>query len=536
MNVRITTPQGPREIRLGTRLLELLDSPDCVGALVDGTVTDLTAPLVADADVRPVLRNSADGRSLLRRSATRLLFALAAREPGVRLEVAQTLDGHPFFEVAGGDAGLGARLDAAFQEAVAADHPFESRVVPVAVAAREVAEPRAPKEDLLRAWVGPRVVTVSILGRHDLAYGPAVPSTRFLAGYRVVAIPEGLLLLSDGAAEPSAARRTFLLQVARDARDWNVRLGVSTLGDLNRRVMDGKERDLVQVCETFHEMKIGALADAIQARPDVKIVFVSGPSSSGKTTFARRLSTRLRAAGGECTYVGMDDYYKDRVDCPKDESGDYDLEALEALDVERMGQDLRTLLTGEEAEIPRFDFPRQRRADRKDWQKLKLGRGQLLILEGIHGLNPAITDSIPVASRFGIYISAMPQLRLDETWKVPTTYSRLLRRIVRDRRYRGTPAAETIARWPSVRRGEDRHIFPHQDRADGVFNSALAYEIPVLRTFAWQYLLEVPPGHPSWTMARNLLTFLSLVAPLFPDWIPYNSVMREFIGGSAFDY
>lgn len=534
MNVRITTPEGSSQVRVGTRLRDVLSLPDCVGALVDGTVTELTAPLVADADVVPLSRRSTAGRDMLKRSATRLLFALAAREPEVRLQMVQSVDGHPFFEVTGAEpTALGLLLDAAFQAAVAADHSFESRLVPVAVAARELSESR---RELLRAWVGPRVALSTVLGRTDLAYGPSVPSTGYLAGCRVVGYPEGLLLMVDPLGEPAAARRTFLLRVARETREWNARMGVATLGDLNRRLMEGRERDLVQVCETQHEMRVGAIADAIQARPEVKILFVSGPSSSGKTTFARRLSTRLRAAGASCTYVGMDDYYRDRADCPRDEKGDSDLEALEALDVARLSQDLHALLAGEEAEIPRFDFVHGRRADRQEWQRLRLGPGQLLILEGIHGLNPRITGSVPHRSRFGIYVSAMPQLALDETWKVPTTFARLLRRIVRDRRYRGTSAAETIERWPSVRRGEDRHIFPHQEQADAVFNSALAYELPVLRTYAWHYLLEVPPGHPSWTMARTLLAFLSLVVPLFPDWIPPNSVLREFLGGSAFDY
>lgn len=538
MNLRIDTPTGPREVPLGTRVAEVLPPDGAVGALVDGTVTELNAPLVADAEVVPLSRTSPEGSAILERSGVHLLFALADRE-GVRLEVGQTLDGHPFFEVAGGEVdpvALGARLDAAFQAAVAADPPLENRLVPVAVAARQLSEPRAPKLDLLRGWVGQRVGLVSVLGRTDIAHGACLPTAGALAGARVVGLPEGLLLMLRDGDLPSQELRTFLLGVGRETRAWNRRAGVSTIGDLNHHLLAGQARDLVQVCETHHEMRIGALADAILARPSVKLIFVSGPSSSGKTTFARRLSTRLRAAGCECTYLGMDDYYRDRADCPKDGNGDHDLEALEALDLDRMRQDLRSLLAGEETAIPRFDFPNQRRADPKQWHRMRLGPGQLLILEGIHGLNPRITDSVPEEAQFRIYVSAMPQLALDESWKVPTNASRMLRRLVRDRRYRGTSACDTLARWPSVRRGENLHIFPHQHRAHGVFNSALAYEIPVLKTYAWPYLLEVPPGDPAWAEARTLLMFLSLMVPIFPDWIPPNSVMREFIGGSAFDY
>lgn len=540
MKFQVTLPGETREVEPGTKVGDLFEpSLGAVGALMDGTVVELSARIVSASNLRPLGPANGDGRHILERSASSLLQALVGRgEPGVAIEVGQTLGGHLFFEVAGCQdiPSLGARLDREFQAAIEADHPYDTRLVPVAVAERLMDDPHGYKREVLRGWVGPRFGLATILDHKALAYGPYVPSTGYLRGARVIGLPEGLLLQLQPAPEPASELRAFLLNLSRQTRAWNRRMGVGALGNLNLRLLEGKGQDLVQVSEAFHEMRVGTLADAIQARPEVKVLFVSGPSSSGKTTFARRLSTRLRASGLETYFVGMDDYYLDRAQCPLDENGEVDLEALEALDLPRLASDLQSLLAGEETWIPRFDFPRQARSDPSQWQKLRLGPGQLLLLEGIHGLNPRVTDAIPAENRYGIFVSSMPQLILDETQRVPTSYSRLLRRIIRDRRYRGTSAAETIARWPSVRRGEELHIFPNQMRADGVFNSALAYELAVFKTFAWPYLLEVPEDHPSYTMARNLLSFMSLVVPMFPDWIPNNSVLREFLGGSTFAY
>jgi len=536
----VNLPEGTREVELGTRVGELLDpSQEWVGALVDGHVVELTHRIVSDSTVRPLGRADAEGRRILERSASCLLQALLLQgHPGVGIEVGQTLGGQLFYEVTGSSdiLELGDHLDAQFQQAVSEDHRFNTRLVPVPVALRVIHDPHGYKWQIMRGWIGNRFGLVTLLDYNDLAYGPYVPSTGFLKGARVRGLPEGLLLQLQPDPEPPVSLRNFLLPTARQTREWNRRMGVGSLGNLNQRLLEGKEQDLVQVAETFHEMRVGALADAIQARPQTRVIFVSGPSSSGKTTFARRLSTRLRAAGLETFFVAMDDYYLDRDRCPVDQHGEVDLEALEALDLTRLGEDLRSLLAGRETLIPRFDFVRQRRADPSEWHRMHLGPGQLLLMEGIHGLNPRVTDAVPPEARYGVFVSALPQLILDESQKVPTTYSRLLRRLIRDRRYRGTSAAETIARWPSVRRGEDKYVFPNQERADGVFNSALAYEVAVFRTFAWPYLLEVPEDHPSYTTARDLLSFLSLVVPLLPDWIPKNSVLREFLGGSTFAY
>ncbi len=540
MKFQVSLPEGAREVELGTKVGELLDlSQGWVGALVDGHVVELTNRIVSDSTVMPLGRTDPEGRHILERSASCLLRALVRQgHPGVEIEVGQTLGGQLFFEVTGTTdlPALGARLDAQFQEAIQADHRFNTRLVPVPVALRMIEDPHGYKREIMRGWVGNRFGLVTLLDYHDLAYGPYVPSTGFLKGGRILGLPEGLLLQLQAEPEPPVSLRNFLLPTARQTRLWNRRMGVGSLGNLNQRLLEGLDQDLVQVAETFHEMRVGALADAIQARPQIRVVFVSGPSSSGKTTFARRLSTRLRAVGLETFFVAMDDYYLDHDRCPVDEYGQVDLEALEALDLTRLSEDLRSLLSGRETAIPRFDFVRQKRADPSEWHRLRLGPGQLLLLEGIHGLTPQVTDAVPPEARYGVFVSALPQLVLDESQRVPTTYSRLLRRIIRDRRYRGTSAADTIARWPSVRRGEDRYVFPNQERADGIFNSALAYEVAVFKTFAWPYLLEVPEDHPSYTTARDLLSFLSLVVPLLPDWIPKNSVLREFLGGSTFAY
>jgi uridine kinase len=290
------------------------------------------------------------------------------------------------------------------------------------------------------------------------------------------------------------------------------------------------------VAEALHEKRLAEIADEIADRRDVlRFVFVAGPSSAGKTTFVKRLSVQLKVNGIEPVVIGLDDYYGNREDCPKDENGEYDFEALEALDLRLIDQHLAALYAGEEIGVPKFSFAKGRREE-GEGRPLRTAPGQVALIEGIHGLNPRLIESVPREAVFSIYINALTQLVIDDHNRIFTADARLLRRIVRDRRYRKTPAAETIARWPSVRRGEQKHIFPHQEHADATFNTALVYETSVLKTFAWRYLLEVPRSHPSRTEAHRLLSFLELFVPVFPDAVPHNSVLREFLGGSAFAY
>lgn len=556
---KITLPDGVCEAERGAQLRMLLSSHygydgtektneayhdylcgrGIVGALVDGQEVELGHRIASDCTVKPLSIDDPAGRHIVRRSSACLMQAIVRRDhPGVTLEIGQSLNSLMFFDVYGTEdiAGLAESLDKALQAEIAANTNFDTREAPVSAIRRLIDDPTGDKQEILRGWVGARFGMVTVLGYNDLALGPFVPSAAFLKGMRIVGIPEGIMLVWEPIEKPEEKLRTFLLNAARQAREWNRRMNVDTLGKLNKCILDGKGQTLVQVAEIMHEQYIGKIASAIASRPEVKMVFVAGPSSSGKTSFVRRLSTQLNAIGKDTIYVGMDDYYKSPDQYPLDENGNRDYESIDALNTPRMNEDLKSLLAGRETEIPRYDFTQQRTAPPDPSRRIMLGKDSILLLEGIHGLNPKVTDAVPPENRFCVYVSAMPQLRLDESNRVPTTTARLLRRIVRDRRYRGYKAEVTISRWPSVRRGEDKYIFPNQTRADAVFNSSLAYELAVFRSYAWPYLLEVPEESPCYPQARNMLSFLSLVVPMQPDWIPHNSVLREFLGGSTYIY
>ena len=290
--------------------------------------------------------------------------------------------------------------------------------------------------------------------------------------------------------------------------------------------------ELILVQEALMEKKLGDIAEMIAAKPDKKIVMIAGPSSSGKTTFSHRLSIQLRAKGLIPHPIAVDNYFVNRVNSPRDENGDYDYESLECIDVKQFNQDMTDLLAGRQVAMPTYNFLTGEREYRGDW--LKLGDGDILVIEGIHCLNEKLSYSLPKENKFKIYISALSQLNIDEHNRIPTTDGRLLRRIVRDARTRGASAQDTIQRWPSVRRGEDSNIFPYQEDADVIFNSALVYELAVLKLYAEPALFSVPRSSAEYVEAKRLLKFLDYFLGVSSEDIPKNSIMREFIGGSCF--
>lgn len=559
MLCRVSLPNGVQEVEYGTKLCVALlrdagrecagdaDAVSCagtlhelgyVGANVDGQIVELSFRVISDCKAVP-FGDDYFGRHIIMRSAACLLMA-AAREvaPEVSLEIGQSLHSQLFFSVSGcGDAvELGRRINERFAAMVKEGVRFNTRAVPPAVALKLIDDPYGDRAQLVHGWVGDRFGIVTVEGYNDLAYGPFVPTALFLDKVKVVGMPEGLLLAVEPVQMPDDDFKKFMLGSAKLAKDWNRRMKLDTVGKLNQRILSGKEQDLVQVSETLHEIHFSKIAKAIIDKPGVKVVFLSGPSSSGKTSSVRRLSTHLSAMGKQTIYVGLDDYYKARDLCPRDESGDFDFEALDALRIDRIKSDLKSLVSGKMTSIPRFDFVKQQPCEPKDERQVQIGPDQILMIEGIHGLNPEITSAVPDENCYKIFVSAMPQLNLDNSNRIPTTYSRLLRRIIRDRRYRGTKAEDTIARWPSVRRGETKSIFPYQGLADSVMNSSLPYEMAVFRTYAWPYLLEVSVDSPAYAMAREMLRLLSMVVPMSSEWIPKNSVLREFVGGSIYEY
>ena len=331
---------------------------------------------------------------------------------------------------------------------------------------------------------------------------------------------------------PAANLSPKVFQVQRESERWGEQMGISTVADLNERITKGNIQQMMLIAEALQEQKIAKIAEQIAERKQVKFVLIAGPSSSGKTTFCNRLSIQLSAHGLTPHPISLDNYYVNRVDTPRDENGDYDFECLEALDIELLNRDMTALLNGERVELPYFNFKTGKREYKGNFIQMK--ETDVLVLEGIHGLNEKLTWSLPSESKFRIYISALTQLDIDEHNCLPTTDGRLIRRIVRDARTRSTSARETIAMWDSVRRGEEKNIFPFQEGADVMFNSALIYELAVLKPYAESILFGIPKDVPEYVEAKRLLKFLDYFIGVSTEVIPKNSLMREFVGGSIF--
>jgi uridine kinase len=376
-------------------------------------------------------------------------------------------------------------------------------------------------------------------GHIDAFYGFMVPSTGYIQVFDLNKYFNGILLQVPQVKNPKLVEplviQNKLFEIFQEFSQWIKILDVPNISDLNNSCSNGKSEVFIKVAEALHEKKIGQIADNIRTRKDqVKIILISGPSSSGKTTFAKRLAIHLIVNGMKPLNLSLDNYFVDRDNTPLDENGKHDYEAVEALDISLFNENLLALLNGEKIEIPKFSFETGTRF--YDGETLHMQPENVLIIEGIHGLNPQLTNSIPAEAKFKIYVSVLAALNIDNHNRVSTTDNRLVRRIVRDYRYRKYSARETISRWPSVRQGEEKHIFPFQEEADTMFNSALLYELAVLKPFAEPILLEVQPNQPEYSEATRLLSFFRYLKPLKPNEIPPTSILREFLGGSSFSY
>ncbi|MBQ8438043.1 MAG: nucleoside kinase [Alistipes sp.] len=372
-------------------------------------------------------------------------------------------------------------------------------------------------------------------------YGALAPDSGYIHLFDMRRYHEGFYVALPTRLNPSKLDLNVhwdkMLDVFSEYHDWVQIMGVPTVGHLNKKLIDGDMSELIKIAEAFHEKKIAAMADQIYAankEHGTRVVLISGPSSSGKTTTSKRLGIQLRILGLDPVLISLDDYFVDRDRTPKDESGEYDFEALEAIDLELLNKDLTRLMAGESVEVPRYDFI----TGSRKWHEnpLKLGERSVIIMEGIHALNPRLTPSIPREHKFGIYASCLTSVAMDNLTRIQTTDNRLLRRITRDYATRGADALATLRRWPSVRRGEEKHIFPYQENADVIFNTSLFYEIMVLRPKIEPILREVPDNEPEYGEARRLLKFLDNFTPLYTDEIPPTSILREFVGGSTFKY
>lgn len=370
-------------------------------------------------------------------------------------------------------------------------------------------------------------------------YGFMVPSTGYLKVFDLNKYYNGMLLQIPSQQHPEEVQELVeqnkMFEIFREFSHWNRVLNVTNISDLNGAAHNGEAERLIKVSEALHEKKIAQVADMIAARKDeIRIVLISGPSSSGKTTFSKRLAIQLLVNGICPLNLSLDNYFVDREKTPVDENGEYDFEALEALDIDLFNQHLLDLMAGKEVSLPKFSFESGKRIFNGD--KLKMRKDNILIIEGIHGLNPKLTHLIENDKKFKVYVSALTNINIDNQSRIPTTDNRLVRRIIRDYRYRNYSAQETISRWDSVRRGEDKHIFPYQEEADVMFNSALLYELAVLKPYAEPILLEVQPNQDEFSEASRLLKFFSYFKPIQPREIPPTSILREFLGGSSFTY
>lgn len=376
----------------------------------------------------------------------------------------------------------------------------------------------------------------------DSYYGSLVPSTGYIKKFDIVKYYDGLLLRIPNRNNPQkledVIKQEKMLEVFQEHHRWNKILGISTVGDFNIACNNGHATDLINVSEALQERKIVKIADEIASRQNgdnrVKMVLISGPSSSGKTTFSKRLSIQLMTNGLKPYLVSLDDYFVNREDTPLDENGKHDFESLYALDLPYFESHLKALLNGEEIELPKFNFTTGKREN--SGNKLKLDDNMILILEGIHALNPELTPNIPAENKYKVYVSALTTILLDNHNYIPTTDNRLLRRIIRDAKYRNYSAEDTIARWPSVRAGEDKWIFPYQENADAMFNSALLFELAVIKDHIEPILRKVPNSSPEYSEAHRLLKFLSYFVSIQDTELPPTSLLREFLGGSSFNY
>ena len=518
-----------------------------LAAFVNNRIKELSYRVYTPVTVRFVDITSFAGIRVYQRTAWFLLQkAVKDLYPGRRLHIRHSMGQSGFYcEIEGIDHFSQSetnRLCDRMRALVEQDLPIERRrMLTSEVRARYAEEGFADKIELLDTR--PRLYS-DLYTLDDTAgyfYGSLAPSTGYLDLFDLEPCYNGFYLALPLRTDPDRLNKNVqqekMFSIFQEYQSWVTLMGVPTIGAVNARTLAGDAGGMIKMAEAFHERKFADVADAIQranAERGIRMVLISGPSSSGKTTSAKRLGIQLGVLGLRPVMISLDDYFVDREKTPLDENGEYDYEALEAIDLELFNDHLRRLMAGQSVDIPRYDFITGRRT--QHGTPLTLDERSILIIEGIHGLNPRLTPSIPDSKKFRIYISCFTSVAMDNLSRIATTDNRLLRRLTRDYKQRGADALHTLSRWASVRRGEERHIFPYQENADVMLNSSLFYEISVLRPYAEKILREVPDTVPEFDEARRMLKFLDNFIPIPSDEIPPTSILREFIGGSSFTY
>ena len=540
------------EVEMGTSLLEierqyLPKGPHpYLAAYVNNRIKELNYKVYTPITVRYIDATHFEGIRVYERTASFLLQrAVCDIWPGRKLFIRHSMLRGFYCEIEGHDSisaqeaeALRQRMKELVDEAIPITR---SRVLSIDAAMEFARLGFDDKTELLNTR--PRLYS-SLYTLGDMKgyfYGALAPSTAYIHLFDIRPYYNGFYVVLPGRSHPDALKplvaQDKLFDIFHQYKEWVAIMGVPTVGRLNAKVLAGDASELVKIAEAFHEKQLARIADTIAAAnrsQGTRMVLISGPSSSGKTTSAKRLGIQLRILGLNPVLISLDDYFVDRDKTPRDADGEYDYEALEAIDLKLFNNHLQRLFAGESLPVPRYDFI----TGKRQWHDnpLQLDDRSVLIVEGIHGLNPRLTPSIPDPMKFKIYISCFTSVSMDNLSRIATTDNRLLRRMVRDTATRGHNAQATLARWESVRRGEEKHIFPYQENADVMFNSSLFYEISVLRPYAERILREVPDTVPEYGEAKRLLKFLDNFIPIDPTEIPPTSLLREFIGGSSFKY
>ena len=538
------------DVKDGTTYLELAKNfqkkfdHDIVLVLENNKMRELFRKVKDGATVTFLTTGQIDGYNTYRRSATLLLLKAIYDVEGMEAVRGMKVE----FSVSEGyyvsskkmpvDQETLGRIEMRMKELVNENLPIEKHSIPVEEAIEHFTEHGMIDKARLFRFRRSSSVNVYLLDNfEDYYYGYMVPSTGYLKYFKLIPYDEGFVLEFPPRKTPEAfgpfKEQHKVFQTLKSSTKWGEILDVGTVGALNEQISAGNIGNIILAQEAIMEKELGNIAEQIAALPDKKLIMIAGPSSSGKTTFSHRLSIQLMAHGLKPHPIAVDNYFVERVDTPKDENGQYNFECLEAMDIELFNQQMSALLRGEEVYMPTFNFI----TGTKEYKgnSLKLGPEDVLVIEGIHCLNDALSYSLPAENKFKIYVSALTQMNIDEHTRIPTTDGRLLRRMVRDARTRGASAQKTISMWPSVRRGEDENIFPYQESADVVFNSALIYELSVLKQYAEPLLFGIKPEEPEYLEAKRLLKFLNYFQGIDSNMIPGNSILREFIGGSFFN-
>ncbi|HJR79584.1 MAG TPA: nucleoside kinase [Anaerolineales bacterium] len=531
---------GPRGAKVGEFLAALESDSQIVGAIVNGDLRELTYPIQMEARVQPVVMSSPDGARIYRRSLTFLLeMAFAELFPDRILYVDHSVaSGGYHCQVTGSTPFSESELESLkshMKKLVDADWSFERMEVPLKDAIEYFHSRGYEDKVRLLSYRKKNYLTLYRLGEHmDYHHGYMVPSTGYLKWFDLTFTVGGFTLRYPRRHKPNELlpmpEYPKLLETFLQYGDWLTKLGIENVGALNNAIQGGRSDQVVMVSEAFHENNLARIASQIVDQfEQSRLILIAGPSSAGKTTTSRRLTVQLLALGISPFPLELDNYFLNREKTPLGEDGKPDFESIDALDLPLLADHLQRLIRGEEVQLPRYNF---KTGLREDGELIRLKDGQPIILEGIHGMDPRLIPENLSGEAFRIYVSALTQLNLDRHNRVSTTDTRLIRRIVRDARERGYTAAQTIDRWESVRRGEKRHIFPFQENANVMFNSALAYELAALKPFAEPLLRQVPHGTPEYIEAKRLLAFLEWFLPLDINLVPGTSIVREFLGGS----